>query len=1031
MIFSTRKANKLLTISLIACILALALWLALSGAVVLPVLAAEEVVAVIRQDCSGYGGSEPCYESLAAWEADYGGIDFGPNDQGDLVAADTVAVARIEGTWTQPDTAPLNISGWTTDAERYIRIYTTSEARHDGTPGSGYRLQTTGSRPLYSNAAYFRIEGLEIYGLFDGNLVYARPGAGVDGEIHFSHNLIHGNGVNSGSGIYLYDYDGVAKIWNNIIYDVGTLGSSAGIQASRGLVYVYNNTVVDVIGGFAIRSGGGVVAKNNLTEAPSYDFYGAFYLGSDFNASSDDTAPGFHSRREQTFTFVDRAGDNFHLAAVDAGARNYGADLSSDPHNPIADDVDGDSRAGGWDIGADEATGGTDTVSPVRFDGAPGGTLPSDTTEVTLSLVTNEAATCRYATTPGVTYGSMPNTFSFTGGITHTQLVTGLTDEQTYTYYVRCQDTASNTNADDYEISFYIFSSDTVPPVVSNVQAVNITPYSAEITWETDEPCTSQIEYGLTGTYGTFTPISSTRVTDHSIVLAGLDPDTTYHFRARPKDVAYNETVSGDHTFTTAALDNFYYVNQNHPSANDANTGTTVNDPWLTIRHAADMAQPGDTIIVYPGSYDWVRINEGGTPGNYITFKGLNVPDQSEVDPNELLNPGVPGQQVPGNPALNAVMRGFVLQPGSSTEPVAYVRIENFEITDVHGGTSNSWSNAVWMRNTAHIQVVNNFLHDLNPASNSMGIRASTQANIGNIIRGNTLYRVSGVGINISGQDWIVEDNNISHGLDTHTGTGLPNGTDADAIRFFGSGHVIRNNTMRDYLREEQLGQPHIDCFQTFAVDPGNGQFAYNILVEGNTCDDFGQMFMGKDESERDGGDNVVHHITFRNNVFRGARSPAINGSHVDHFTFVNNVVADSNLIAMGLINSPYMTVLNNIFYNNGNGSQLTDLNSKFGSVWDYNIHYPDFTQPAKQPEFDQHSLFDVNPWFMNPAAGDFRLRPYSPAIDAGVTLTEFNYDKGSTTRPQLTAWDIGAYESLSVEPMPDLISVYLPVVLK
>ncbi|MBN1887392.1 MAG: hypothetical protein JW850_05360, partial [Thermoflexales bacterium] len=445
---------------------------------------ADEDVGVIRQDCTGYSGPYNCYTSLSAWEAAYGGIDFGTHPQGDLVGADKIAVARIEGTWTQADTTPLNLGGWTTDAGHYIHIYTTSEARHDGTAGSGYRLVTTDSGSLSSSVAYFRLEGLEIHGLYAGSPIYLRPGAGIDGDIRLSHNLIHGNGLDSGSGIDIYDYDGISMVWNNIIYDVGNPGYTAGIQTMRGTTYVYNNTIVDIISGYAIRNGGTMVVKNNLTEAPNDDFYGTFYPGSDFNASSDDTAPGFHSRRDQSFSFVNRAGDDFHLASTDTGARNHGTALSSDAHIPIADDVDGDARpsawlgtgSGGWDIGADEAMSGTDAAPPIRLDGAPDGTLPSDTTAVTLFLATNEAAACRYATTPGVSYAAMANTFSATGGITHTQPISGLVDEQTYTTYVRCQDTAGNANDDDYEISFYVFSSDRVPPVVSNVQAVDVTP---------------------------------------------------------------------------------------------------------------------------------------------------------------------------------------------------------------------------------------------------------------------------------------------------------------------------------------------------------------------------------------------------------------------------------------------------------------------------------------------------------------------------------------------------------------------------
>jgi len=51
-------------------------------------------------------GPEPCYTSLAAWQADYGGIDFSASLPGDLVAADLIAIARIEGNWTPTRTLP-------------------------------------------------------------------------------------------------------------------------------------------------------------------------------------------------------------------------------------------------------------------------------------------------------------------------------------------------------------------------------------------------------------------------------------------------------------------------------------------------------------------------------------------------------------------------------------------------------------------------------------------------------------------------------------------------------------------------------------------------------------------------------------------------------------------------------------------------------------------------------------------------------------------------------------------------------------
>ncbi len=54
----------------------------------------------------------------------------------------------------------------------------------------------------------------------------------------------------------------------------------------------------------------------------------------------------------QTFTFVNAAGRDLHLAGTDAGARNFGLSLAG----VFTDDFDGATRPGEsvWDIGADE-----------------------------------------------------------------------------------------------------------------------------------------------------------------------------------------------------------------------------------------------------------------------------------------------------------------------------------------------------------------------------------------------------------------------------------------------------------------------------------------------------------------------------------------------------------------------------------------------------------------------------------------------------------------------------------------------------
>src|SRR5205823_2735818 len=99
-----------------------------------------------------------------------------------------------------------------------------------------------------------------------------------------------------------------------------------------------------------------------------------------------------------------------------------------------------------------------DTTPPARASGQPAGTLPAGTTQTTLSLVTGEAASCRYATSPGVTYGAMPGAFTTTGGTSHATTVGGLANGGSYAFSVRCQDAAGNANPDDFTIAFSVAS---------------------------------------------------------------------------------------------------------------------------------------------------------------------------------------------------------------------------------------------------------------------------------------------------------------------------------------------------------------------------------------------------------------------------------------------------------------------------------------------------------------------------------------------------------------------------------------------
>lgn len=102
-----------------------------------------------------------------------------------------------------------------------------------------------------------------------------------------------------------------------------------------------------------------------------------------------------------------------------------------------------------------------DLTAPTLSNGAPNNqTFPVTTTSATLSLTTSETATCRYSTQANVSYGSLPNTFTTTNATSHSTLVTGLDIGTTYTYYIRCRDSAGNVTTSDYALTFSVAPSE-------------------------------------------------------------------------------------------------------------------------------------------------------------------------------------------------------------------------------------------------------------------------------------------------------------------------------------------------------------------------------------------------------------------------------------------------------------------------------------------------------------------------------------------------------------------------------------------
>ena len=92
---------------------------------------------------------------------------------------------------------------------------------------------------------------------------------------------------------------------------------------------------------------------------------------------------------------------------------------------------------------------------------------------------------------------------------------------------------------------------DLEPPIISTIN-VDASSTTATITWTTNEPATSLVDYGTDNTYGS--SVSNTSyVTSHSLELTGLSSSTNYHFMVTSIDTSNNSASSSDDQFTTTS----------------------------------------------------------------------------------------------------------------------------------------------------------------------------------------------------------------------------------------------------------------------------------------------------------------------------------------------------------------------------------------------------------------------------------------------------------------------------------------------
>lgn len=296
------------------------------------------------------------------------------------------------------------------------------------------------------------------------------------------------------------------------------------------------------------------------------------------------------------------------------------------------------------------------------------------------------------------------------------------------------------------------------------------------------------------------------------------------------------------------------------------------------------------------------------------------------------------------------------------------------------------------------------------------------------LIQGNCIYSNVNTGIfGCMGTGSIIRWNEVWGTMATNSRTDTM-WMDADGMQLFGDGMIVESNYIHGLWWHTNdpynFGlSVHVDGLQTWNHIRGGPGFR-NCTIRNNVFDlpDIGSSCM-----MIQGCTNTM----FYNNVFRSHRPVIITadtGAIPGDVRFYNNTVicrqnaevqaaiGDSTGVTTGYMNT--MGFTNNLFTCDSSGAagqMIVNNNGPTGITGGHNLFYYTGGNVTAQTAytFDATDLRNQDPQivraFNSPL--DYSIYNGSACINAGITIGTFSTDIRGATRPQGSAWDIGAYE--------------------
>ncbi len=150
---------------------------------------------------------------------------------------------------------------------------------------------------------------------------------------------------------------------------------------------------------------------------------------------------------------------------------------------------------------------------------------------------------------------------------------------------------------------------------ISNVAAANPRAAAVDISWTTNLPADSVVEYGPAAgpPYASSSQLVQSLATNHGVGLAGLSPDTLYHFRVKSRDAQGTTAASGDYTFRTLTDGRIQVLLNGTPVTGGSSLPfgiTTVGAPiakTFTVKNVGSTALAVGSVITVPNGFTLTR----------------------------------------------------------------------------------------------------------------------------------------------------------------------------------------------------------------------------------------------------------------------------------------------------------------------------------------------------------------------------------------------------------------------------------------